>query len=343
MEDLGFADRGTAWKEVMAGTFDRDGELPVNPDGGLKSFGHPIGATGLRMLFECWLQLRQQAPPERQIATVTEGGRTLGLTHNLGWGAGGVRELRGRGRHRAVGLRWIRPTEEIPRRPVGGGRGPGRPAPAGPGGGRPRDRTPGCPPRRVRGVAPEAIAALAAADLFRVTIGEKWGGLGLGDVEAAIVLEEVARHDVSSAICCQLAFNGPPRGIEHLGSDALKDRWLPAVADGEAIVSIGITEPDAGSAVQGMRTALVADGSSWRLNGYKNYSTLGHAASGVLVWCRWPGGEGARGIGAVVVPMDRDGVSSPGATRAWASTPPPSRRSPSTGWPGHRGRRAGGR
>ena len=88
MEDLGFADRGTAWKEVMAGTFDRDGELPVNPDGGLKSFGHPIGATGLRMLFECWLQLRRQAPPERQIATVTEGGRTLGLTHNLGGAPG---------------------------------------------------------------------------------------------------------------------------------------------------------------------------------------------------------------------------------------------------------------
>jgi acetyl-CoA C-acetyltransferase len=88
MEDLGFAERGTAWKEVLAGTFDRDGELPVNPDGGLKSFGHPIGASGLRMLFECWLQLRQQAPPERQIATVSEGGRTLGLTHNLGGGPG---------------------------------------------------------------------------------------------------------------------------------------------------------------------------------------------------------------------------------------------------------------
>jgi len=84
MEDLGFAERGTAWKEVLAGTFDRDGELPVNPDGGLKSFGHPIGASGLRMLFECWLQLRREAPPERQIASVTEAGRKLGLTHNLG-------------------------------------------------------------------------------------------------------------------------------------------------------------------------------------------------------------------------------------------------------------------
>jgi 3-sulfinopropanoyl-CoA desulfinase len=161
----------------------------------------------------------------------------------------------------------------------------------------------------------EAIVAMAAADLFRVTIGEQWGGLGLGDVEAAIVLEEIARHDVSTAICCQLAFNGPPRGIEHLGSDALKDRWLPAVADGEAIISIGITEPDAGSAVQSMRTALKPDGGGWRLDGYKNYSTLGHAAAAVLVWCRWPGGEGPRGIGAVIVPMDRDGVELTGRHR----------------------------
>ena len=59
----------------------------------------------------------------------------------------------------------------------------------------------------------KALEALAAADLFRVTIGEEWGGLGLGDVEAAIVLEEIARPDVSTAICCQLAFNGPSRGI----------------------------------------------------------------------------------------------------------------------------------
>jgi 3-sulfinopropanoyl-CoA desulfinase len=154
-----------------------------------------------------------------------------------------------------------------------------------------------------------ALQALADADLFRVTIGEQWGGLGLGDVEAAIVLEEIARYDISTAICCQLAFNGPARGIEHLGGDALKDRWLPAIADGEAIVSIGITEPDAGSAVQNMRSALVADGDGrWRLNGYKNYSTLGHVAQGILVWCRWPGGNGSKGIGAVIVPMDRDGV-----------------------------------
>ncbi|GMU77376.1 MAG: putative lipid-transfer protein Ltp1/thiolase [Acidimicrobiia bacterium] len=86
MEDLGFAARGMAWKEVLAGTFDLDGELPVNPDGGLKAFGHPIGASGLRMLFEAWLQLRGEAG-ERQIQTVAQG-KKLALTHNLGGSPG---------------------------------------------------------------------------------------------------------------------------------------------------------------------------------------------------------------------------------------------------------------
>jgi acetyl-CoA C-acetyltransferase len=83
MEDLGFSDRGVAWKEVLAGTFDLDGELPVNPDGGLKAFGHPIGASGLRMMFECWLQLRRESPQDRRIASL-DAGRKLALTHNLG-------------------------------------------------------------------------------------------------------------------------------------------------------------------------------------------------------------------------------------------------------------------
>jgi acetyl-CoA C-acetyltransferase len=82
MEDLGFCARGTAWKEILAGAFDLEGDLPVNPDGGLKSFGHPVGASGLRMMFEAWLQLRGEAPEERRIGTL--GSRNLALTHNLG-------------------------------------------------------------------------------------------------------------------------------------------------------------------------------------------------------------------------------------------------------------------
>jgi acetyl-CoA C-acetyltransferase len=83
MEDLGLSERGHSLEDVFAGKFDRDGQVAVNPDGGLKSFGHPVGASGLRMLFECWLQLRGEAPESRRVEAVAEG-RTLGLTHNLG-------------------------------------------------------------------------------------------------------------------------------------------------------------------------------------------------------------------------------------------------------------------
>lgn len=80
MEDLGFAERGTAWKEVLDGAFDLHGDLPVNPDGGLKSFGHPVGASGLRMHYEAFLQLRGEAGDERQI----DNSRGKALVHNLG-------------------------------------------------------------------------------------------------------------------------------------------------------------------------------------------------------------------------------------------------------------------
>jgi len=82
MEDLGFSKRGTAWQDVLEGYFDLEGKLPVNPDGGLKSFGHPIGASGLRMMYEMWLQLRGHAG-KRQINNPK-----LGLTHNLGGAPG---------------------------------------------------------------------------------------------------------------------------------------------------------------------------------------------------------------------------------------------------------------
>ncbi|HUV09831.1 MAG TPA: acyl-CoA dehydrogenase family protein [Acidimicrobiia bacterium] len=151
--------------------------------------------------------------------------------------------------------------------------------------------------------------AIRTAELFGITVDERYGGMGMGDIEAAIVLEELARVDVSSAILAQLTFNGPPRAIQHLGSDAMKDRWLPMAASGEALFCIGISETEAGSAVTHMRARLTPDGDGYRLDGYKNYVTGGHKARCCLVWCRFPGSEGAKGIGAVVVDLESDGVT----------------------------------
>ncbi len=151
--------------------------------------------------------------------------------------------------------------------------------------------------------------AMAAADLFGITIGEQYGGMGMGDIEAAICLEELGRADVSSAILAQLTFNGPPRAIEHLGHDAMKEKWLPMAATGEALFCIGISETEAGSAVNHMRARLTPDGDGYRLNAYKNYVTGGHKSRVCLVWCRFPGSEGSKGIGAVVVDLQAAGVT----------------------------------
>jgi alkylation response protein AidB-like acyl-CoA dehydrogenase len=151
--------------------------------------------------------------------------------------------------------------------------------------------------------------AIRQAELFGITIGEKWGGAGLGDIEAAIVLEELGRADVSSAILAQLIFNGPPRAIEHLGTDELRDRWLPTAASGDGLFCIGISETEAGSAVGHMRARLTPDGNGFRLNAYKNYVTGGHKAVACLVWCRFPESTGTKGIGAVVVDLSAPGVT----------------------------------
>ncbi|MBI1180445.1 MAG: acetyl-CoA acetyltransferase [Alphaproteobacteria bacterium] len=78
MEDLHISPEGGAVKDVMDGFYDADGGVPCQIDGGLKCFGHPIGASGLRMVYEVYLQLLGRAG-ERQLKNAT-----LGLTHNLG-------------------------------------------------------------------------------------------------------------------------------------------------------------------------------------------------------------------------------------------------------------------
>lgn len=78
MEDLGFSQTGRMVNDILDGVFDRQGQLPVQVDGGLKCFGHPIGASGLRMVYEIYKQLLGQAG-DRQLQKID-----LGLTQNLG-------------------------------------------------------------------------------------------------------------------------------------------------------------------------------------------------------------------------------------------------------------------
>ena len=78
MEDLQLSAEGTAIRDVLDGFFDADGKLPCQIDGGLKCFGHPIGASGLRMVYEMYLQLSGRAGARQRSVPV------WGMTHNLG-------------------------------------------------------------------------------------------------------------------------------------------------------------------------------------------------------------------------------------------------------------------
>jgi acetyl-CoA C-acetyltransferase len=79
MEDLHISPKGGAYEDVMEGFFDLDGHVPCQIDGGLKCFGHPIGASGLRMIYAMYEQLLERVPGERRVKRLK-----YGLTHNLG-------------------------------------------------------------------------------------------------------------------------------------------------------------------------------------------------------------------------------------------------------------------
>ncbi|OGR12544.1 MAG: acetyl-CoA acetyltransferase [Desulfobacterales bacterium RIFOXYA12_FULL_46_15] len=79
MEDLHISKKGCAYEDVMNGFFDLDGKIPCQVDGGLKCFGHPVGASGLRMIYAMYEQLLDRVPEIRKIRNAR-----LGLTHNLG-------------------------------------------------------------------------------------------------------------------------------------------------------------------------------------------------------------------------------------------------------------------
>ncbi|MBC6403630.1 MAG: acyl-CoA dehydrogenase family protein [Hyphomonadaceae bacterium] len=142
-----------------------------------------------------------------------------------------------------------------------------------------------------------------------VNIPQKYGGLGLGNLEALLILEEFAK--ISSAVAFPIFEScvGPVKAIEHFGSEALKKRIIPAVCKGEAVVAIAMSEPDAGSALTDLKTKAVKKRDSHILDGNKRWCSGGGHADAYLVYCRMSGDKGARGIGAVCVEKDMDGLS----------------------------------
>ena len=155
----------------------------------------------------------------------------------------------------------------------------------------------------------EMVRRYGELGFLGINLPEQYGGLGLGHVEALLVLEEFAQISVAVAFPVFEALTGPVRTIEQFGSDALKAKILPEVIRGEKIVAVAMSEPDAGTALTDLTTTAKMDGDSIVLNGRKRWSSGAGHSDYYIAYCRFDSVEGAKGIGAVIVEKDDAGVS----------------------------------
>lgn len=155
----------------------------------------------------------------------------------------------------------------------------------------------------------ELIREYATQGFLGINVPQMYGGLGLGNLEALIVLEEFGK--ISSAIAFPVFEScvGPVRAIERFASESLKQRVVPGVCRGELVVAVSMSEPQAGSALTDLTTRAVARGDQIVLNGTKRWCSGGGHADGYVVYCRMSDAPGAKGIGAVYVERDTPGMS----------------------------------
>jgi len=139
----------------------------------------------------------------------------------------------------------------------------------------------------------ELVPAMAELGLFGANL-EGYGCAGMNNVAYGLVMQELERGDSGLRSFASVQGSLCMYPIHAYGSDAQKERWLPAMAAGRAIGCFGLTEPDFGSFAQGMRTRAERRGGSWVLNGTKRWITNGSVADVAVVWARTE--DGVRGF-----------------------------------------------
>ncbi|WP_128891551.1 acyl-CoA dehydrogenase family protein [Erythrobacter sp. HKB08] len=142
-----------------------------------------------------------------------------------------------------------------------------------------------------------------------VNLPEEYGGLGLGHLEALLVLEQFAM--ISNAVAFPIfeALVGPVRTVDKFGSDDLKAKIIPQVCAGEATVAVSMSEPNAGTALTDLTTHAREEGDHFVLNGSKRWTSGAGHAEYYVTYCRLSDAPSAKGIGALLVSKDMEGVS----------------------------------
>jgi butyryl-CoA dehydrogenase len=153
------------------------------------------------------------------------------------------------------------------------------------------------------------VHEFAEMGFLGINVPEAYGGLGLGNLEALLVIEEFGK--ISSAVAFPVFEScvGPVRAIERFAGEDLKRRVVPAVCKGDLIVAVSMSEPAAGSALTDLTTRGEIVGNEIVLNGTKRWCSGGGHAGGYVVYCRLSADLGAKGVGAVYVEAGTQGMS----------------------------------
>lgn len=155
----------------------------------------------------------------------------------------------------------------------------------------------------------EWIKRYAEMGFLGVNVSEDLGGLGLGNLEALIVLEEFAKVSPAVAFPIFESSVGPVRAVEHFAQADLAKQIVPKVCSGEMVVAVAMSEPEAGSALTDLKTRAEISGGKIVLNGQKRWCSGGGHADAYVVYCKLSDAPGAKGIGAVLVEKDAKGLS----------------------------------
>ena len=157
------------------------------------------------------------------------------------------------------------------------------------------------------GIVPRSVWLKAgAAGLLCTEVPEEYGGGGGNFLFGAIMIEEMARAGATGPTFYLHSDIVAPY-LVHYGTEEQKRRWLPKMATGEVIVSLGMTEPSGGSDVQAMRTTAIRDGDEYVINGQKVFITAGFNADLVVLACKTDPKARARGVSLILVETDRPG------------------------------------
>jgi len=159
---------------------------------------------------------------------------------------------------------------------------------------------------------PDILMKLGEMGLLGLGIPSTDGGSDSNFVSMGIAAEELGSYDMSlAALCLVTMLTG--RLIAKTGTEDIRDEWLRGITEGTALVALGLTEPEAGSDIRGMRTTVRKDGKTFVLSGEKNSVSLVNLAAATIVFARdeqaIQGKISSSGVSAFVVPRDANGIS----------------------------------